>query len=550
MTSSSLEARVLVYDPDYDITGQINHHLEERFGNGSVGTEGSGRPVELTCVTSLGELTTRVLSHDPVYYSLVVYPITEFKEGNMGTIARIHKYDPFMPQMVVGDFRTRLTDSITDDVLASLESFPGAKEGTVSLEYLKSVIGIWIKSAILNHVADTSILGKMERVGVLYSATNDTQIKSNFQGAIFKELHPLPNLVVVKVGGSALDALLRNPLDQNLGVVLSELSAIHAKREFYEEVYVQPYSKKQVWKDNDGIHEKFIHKPGRRVTQKITRVQRILITVGGGPPADFYKALFRLYSKTHPALVEGHPKVIANVLQNNLQALSHLLNPDQLTGHGGAELLTSGAYYRINETSTSQVIPLIAIAPHWYMVKQGIPLTDSDTQTFALANLFGAKRVVMLKCTDGIYDFDPRRGFKESHKPPYGCADPDAYRDHQRHNKRHAVVDVNALLNGSIQREGTNPLGQADGTYDHLAETSSLKYFRDDCTHLEEIAIANIAPSDFYYRDGESGFRHFITRERLELDRGGWHAYLQRTIRDAIRGRANSIIVRNPEYVH
>lgn len=550
MTSASLEARVLVYDPDFEITEKINHHLEERFGRGNVGTEGSGRPVELTCVTSLDDLTARVLSHNPVHYSLVVYPLTEFKEGNMGNIARIHKYDPFMPQMVVGDFRTRLTDSIIDEVLASLESFPGVEEGSISLEYLKPVIETWIKSAVLKHVTDTSILGKMERVGVLHSAANDAQIKSNLQGAIFKELHPLPNLVVVKIGGSALDALLRNPLDPNLGVVLSELSAIHAQREYYEEVYVQPYTKKHVWKDETGIHEKVIHKPGRRVSEKVTRVQRILITVGGGPPADFYKALFRLYSRTHPALVEGFPKVIANVHQNNLQALSHLLKPDPLTGHGGAELLTSGAYYRINETSTSQTIPLIATAPHWYMVKQGIPLTDSDTQTFALANLFGAKRVVMFKCTDGIYDLDPRRGFIESHKPPYGCADPDAYRHAQRHNKLHAVVDVNAFLNGSIQREGTNPLGQADGTYDHLAETSSLRYFRDDCTHLEEIAIGNIAPSDFYYRDGESGFRHFITRERLELDRGGWHAHLRRTVRDAIRGRANSIIVRNPEYVH
>ncbi|MBI3032169.1 hypothetical protein HYY69_01735 [Candidatus Woesearchaeota archaeon] len=545
-TVNGLEARVLVYDPEYGITEQVVHHLEERFGKGTVDVEGSGKPVELSTINYIDDLVTRVLNHDPVYYSLVVYPVSIFKEsGSMGSVARIHKYDPFMPQMVLGDYRAELTDAIITDVFISLESF----DNEMSAEHLKLLIDTWVKAAVNEHVVDTTVLGKSERAGILYSAANDEQLKAAIHGMIFKQLHPLPNLVVVKIGGSALDFTIQNTLEANLGIVCSELSQLHAQRLCYEEVYIPPYSQTKTWKDSDGhVHKDVIHKPGRRVRREVTRVQRILITVGAGPAGDFYKTLFKVYSRSHPRLPEEFPLLIAHVLENNLQAVSCLFNPvfkpDKSTSYGKPELLTSGAYYRINETQTSQAIPLIPTAPHWIMVKQGIPLTDSDTQTLALADLYGAERVILLKRTDGIYNFDPYRGFKPDYKPPYGCADLNAWRSAQRHNRRHAVVNVNGIINNEILREGTGITGLADGTRDHLMETSALEYFRDRCTRLKEIVVVHVAPHELYHQSNYDGFSHVITREQLQLSRGGWPVYLRRTIRDAVRGRANSTIVR------
>ena len=68
-------------------------------------------------------------------------------------------------------------------------------------------------------------------------------------------------------------------------------------------------------------------------------------------------------------------------------------------------------FYDINQENSAKNLILMAIVPHHILARDRIPLQDSDTHPIALAEFFGAERVVLVKRTDGIYDFDPYRGF-------------------------------------------------------------------------------------------------------------------------------------------
>lgn len=446
--------------------------------------------------------------------------------------------------MIVGEYRTTIIDQLATLIMESFEGFPITHGGFVDPDYVSKSIHTWTKAVITEHMPDSDLAGKCARAGLLYFAGTAEEVRSHIDGKIFKHGSKLPNLVVVKSGGSALDSMEENKLRDNLGIACSILSRIHTEREFYEEETRAPTSKPVSWREPDGTVRSEIRTTKARVVRKlVVRPQRIIMTAGLGPIGNYLKTFNAKYRHL-PAVRVQIPRLMAIGLQLNLGLLSTLFAPDKKTGHGGAELLTSGAYYRINETSTSQAIPLVPTAPHWVMVKQGIPLTDSDTGTLALAELYGAERVVLLKRTDGIYKYDPYRGYRPNPHAPYGCQDSKAWQEAQRANQRYSSVTVDNLIAGTISREGTAVTGLADGSGGHLMEDSGLKYFQDHCTSVKEIVVVHIAPEELWVPKGHSTYQHIVTREQLQLDHQSWSGYLETKLRQAIRGRAHSKIVR------
>ncbi|MBN2368214.1 hypothetical protein JXC34_04280 [Candidatus Woesearchaeota archaeon] len=350
------------------------------------------------------------------------------------------------------------------------------------------------------------------RAGALYSAFSKRELYIEMNN-LFAKPRILSNATVVKNGGSADDFDNFVKYKKNISYLCETLTKI-----LYEQ------------------------------KRKINRNRlRTIMTSGAGQRGNRAKNRMQKYID-NPRIQEQVPKRIGNALIENLEETQPFFY-NKRTGKYMAKVLNSGAFYHINDQSAAKKILLMPTAPHYKAVRDGIPLQDSDTHTIALAEHFGAEKVVLIKRTDGIYDFDPYRGF------PLELTLPESklvnklvmkrWQLHQRHNKRHEVVSVDDLLSGKFSREGTGAYGRADGSTGHLMEDSALRYFKNNCKHVKEILVVHIAPEEMYYQVWGNRYKHIITKEETTLDRKGWKGFLEKSIRDAvIRGKANSKIVR------
>ena len=204
--------------------------------------------------------------------------------------------------------------------------------------------------------------------------------------------------------------------------------------------------------------------------------------------------------------------------------------------------IESEDFYFVNQDFTRKMI-LMTIAPHYILAMHRIPLADSDTHTIAIAELYGAERVILVKRTDGIYDYDPYRGFTLD--PITGeCADIERWREAQQNNRRHGVVTIDQLLSTKISREGTGVNGLADGSTGHLMEDSALRYFQE-CEHVKEVVVVHVAPEEMYFCVKGNEYEHIVTGERLKINQEvGWRDVLADNLRKAFQGVANSKIIR------
>ena len=201
-------------------------------------------------------------------------------------------------------------------------------------------------------------------------------------------------------------------------------------------------------------------------------------------------------------------------------------------------------FYDIDKTSVAKGIPLMTMAPHYVTVGNKIPLQDSDTHTLAVAEFWGAERIVIIKRTDGIYTFDPYRGFVPDKKTGY-CSDFDARGKAQAKNELYAAVAAGDMLGNTFSREGTGIDGLADGTKGHLMEDSGLKFMLARCRSVKEILVVHIAPEEMYRPIGEGQFKHITLPNILDSDpRLEAKGLLEQNLRNAFNGVANSRIVR------
>src|SRR3989344_5371656 len=337
------------------------------------------------------------------------------------------------------------------------------------------------------------------RRGIRYDAEDQQQLATELMRIFYNPQTPIKNLTVAKFGGSSFDFDRQNPGTPNLRYVAEKIAEI--KR-------VLPTQKNS--------------KKGKNSPKP-----RIIATVGAGPLGDDIKD----YTRNHDKVRAKFGNLIAAELDINLKKLACLMPDDSY------KLLEIEDFYFINKNNMAKVA-LMGIAPHYILARDGIPLEDSDTHTIAIAELFGAKRVVLIKRADGIYSYDPNIGGFTS--------DFERWRRYQINNRRHPVVTVEDMLSGRISREGTNTSGERDGTLGHLMEDSGLEYFAG-CKNVEEILVVHIAPEEMYIPAGENEFEHAVVpSESLVLNPAiGWKGILEQRIDDAFNGIALSKIVRS-----
>lgn len=346
-------------------------------------------------------------------------------------------------------------------------------------------------------------IAQSARAGVHYFSSSIEESKDQLH-KIFHSAVRLANGTVVKIGGSSFDFDRQVKDMHNLETLCQILIKIHQDRS-----------------DSD----------------KKRRAKRIVVTAGAGQNGDIDKEFNEKY--IHNDVVTGQfPLMMAEDLQLNLKRLKSFFG-----NHGS--LLNTGAFYYVNPGSTSKRIPLIGTAPHYIMVRKGIPLQDSDTHTLAIAEYCKVSRVVLVKRTDGIYNFDPYRGFTMDPKT-FRCADYGSWRATQQGNKRYETVNLDEMIDGTtFSREGTSSNGMADGSTGHLMEDSALRYMRDHCRHVKEIVVVHIAPEEMHERIGENKYRHIITGEEILIDPAtGWKGIVEQRLRDALEGKAFSKIIK------
>lgn len=341
-------------------------------------------------------------------------------------------------------------------------------------------IDFFLPQMIVGRGLSTDLYGHCARAGALYLVENSKGLHDQIS-RIFRKPAIIENLVVVKIGGSSYDFDRQNKASHNLQIICDALIEEHKRKE----------------------------------------CKRIIATVGAGQYGDVAKD-FRNKYEHNPRVRDHFPKAMADALESNLHNIRPLFRD-------AASITPTGAFYYVDDRSVKKDIQLMGTAPHYILAGDNIPLQDSDTHTVALAEFYGAERVVLFKRTDGIYNHDPYRGFD------FGKNNEETWRhwkSAQKKNQRHATISIDRLLDGSISRIGT------DNRSGHLMEDSALRYMKEYCLHLKEVVAVHIAPEEMFRQvDGYNRYEHIITGHQVDVHpQGGWGWILKENVKRAIRG--------------
>jgi uridylate kinase len=433
---------------------------------------------------------------------LVVDPNREIWERVCNVLAteQSSRWNRFRPKLVAqaGHARDRIERGKTPDYAAVFYA-PGSIKGEA-----KTIGSIQRRAPLMVQVLVEGRSRFEEKYKRFANANGAHEVAETTDGLVeitrrhFYVASPLQNTCVIKAGGSAIDyqmAMLAE--DQAL-----QIYADAAKEIFRERVDQQRH--KMIW------------------------------TPGAGARGDIAKAE-RSAFPNNQRVQEDFPNKMLHALLENAGTMYNLFTngPDR----AAASLRDPRKFYLINRNHARKKVQIAATAPPYIMVRDGIPIEDSDTHTIALAEFYQAQRVVIIKRTDGIYRFDPLRGFELG---PEGPKDLARWQEIQKENERYAKVTVDQLLDG-ISREGTDIYGESDGTIGHLLEDSALHYFAH-CQHVKEILIVHVAPHELYFPTS-SGLQHIVTGETTEVT--DWNAQRAHLLREAVvNGNAYSKITR------
>jgi len=158
-------------------------------------------------------------------------------------------------------------------------------------------------------------------------------------------------------------------------------------------------------------------------------------------------------------------------------------NLDSMFGES-ADRISPEDFHAITEQFLQDRIALMPLAPAHILRKYKISKKDSDTSSVAIADFYGARRLIIVKGTDGAYYFDPNKGRKQGEE---------SWQQTQRTNGLLRTLYVDQVLDGTI-----STVGDYDGAPDHFFEKTAALYFRDRATHLQEILVVHIAPESMY----------------------------------------------------
>lgn len=497
------------------------HNIKEPI---SFEVQGKNHNYEFTWVKDPKEVLQLMRSQNPPFYAAIIYNSVELNGPKCAKpVTDITSIDPSLPQIIYGK---------------NIES-----------EYVVKAL----------------------KAGCKFFHNRRDKLRQTFN-EIFKKPKTVENLTVIKIGGSSFD-YDRESSDEktNLDRLCKLLSKFNDSKKHRFLVTVGAGQFGEVIKDHQKkygyshlkefnsetiarIFERDLEQARQSGLKKPVEQAIKGFSDRASQSIRLTSALFRNQIRgLHPDLIEeiaarininpkdvyntidkAYPDLISKVLQLNLEMLSTHFDQES------AYILKTGAFYVLRGRSREKKIPLISIAPHYILARDKIPLQDSDTHTIALAEFYGVERVVLVKRTDGLYKFDPYRGFSlntDDDEERYGV-----WQYCQEANERYEKITIDQMLDDTeFSREGTDMrTGNADGSNGHLMEDSALEYMKG-CKKVKEIVIAHIAPEEMYYPTHSGEYKHVVTKETLPGDTH-WELLFEERLSNAIKGIGSKIV--------
>lgn len=238
---------------------------------------------------------------------------------------------------------------------------------------------------------------------------------------------------------------------------------------------------------------------------------KLILTTGAGERGNIAKRDIALAPR-EKSFLKSYQNQMYHSLYNNANQLSDIFelmqNRERLRNASDkkvAELMPPLNFHQVTPEYFNSKIPIMTSVAPYIMWKDQIPITDSDTQTLALANTYGKDaKVIFVKRTDGVYNFDPYRGFpigvkSENLKSSQRTTTTyERWTEAQKGNEFIPEIRAQDILEDRIQRSGTDMFGFDDESSGHLIETSALKYFIENCPNVKEILVIHIDPKEMY----------------------------------------------------
>ena len=388
------------------------------------------------------------------------------------------------PVSNVEEAKSKLENSAQYDCFLADLQIPNAKDGFGMIAHSKRV-DEFLPVVVLSGSMIPHDSAKAIKIGATYFIPKSDlgELQTNL-GKLMSPQLDVGEIYVVKFGGSSLD-FDRTKRRENIEQVVAEIKRQH---------------------------------------QELGRL--FIITPGAGQYGLVAKDWYAHHG--HIAAVElHHGKRIKQCLEMNGEDICDLFN-------GAAEYVPFHKTYKVDAAYLEKTIPIIPLAPRHICRMYDIPLEDSDTHTLAIAQFWGAYRIVLLKRTDGIYTFDPYRGAEISDEE---------WTRQQEENDRFDIVTPQQLL--GIDREAYDvECGRV--TPGHLMEDSSLYYMADHANRVGEICLSHIAPRELFHLTetmGPAGATQQLTPTHRIIPGTEYYSTVD-SFRRALNGECFSKIVR------
>ena len=176
----NLEARILVCDGSGRLLEKITPAIANRF----VGV--TGGTAEVSVVRKLRQVSPLVTAETAPHYGLVVYDANQLTREGVANIAAVNRHDPFIPQMVVGDFLEDRVQRLVDAINVRLQQ-PGEIGSDES----------FVRDVFRGYAKHDDVIGRAARAGVHYHAANSGELQKNLVEHIFGQAPSIPDPAVL-----------------------------------------------------------------------------------------------------------------------------------------------------------------------------------------------------------------------------------------------------------------------------------------------------------------------------------------------------------------
>lgn len=236
-----------------------------------------------------------------------------------------------------------------------------------------------------------------------------------------------------------------------------------------------------------------------RVTEELQQEgHQMIVTVGAGPLGDVIKKRLAKYGADNPSIRADFPLQIKTALEVNIALIQSLYqnNAFVFNPYSLSNLNSLTKALRERKIILAGTAPRhLTIGNDEYSTTQ--LLSRSDYQTLKLAEYFQQARIILVKDTPGIFDYDPLFRGNNSIEVWAGA---------QKDNRFYHAVTADEMINGPISRLGNDEEG------DHLFETAALQEMSSRSKRFPSsvpLEVAVVCPQySYFFPEGRNIIPH------------------------------------------